>query len=263
MLETIGQTVNVPKLSVTHLRKAAEKIIHQNVKMKIKTKEINAHSQAVGHNYYLPSKGQAKAEFVNHVECEIESPQKKVKVDEDFDLERNNRKRSLEKEDEIARVKKASEFLDNVREDKRERRKNKNRNKVTEKDKQFLQELLLKEMFQDKIQHFPEGKITIGLNNCIIILRYLLEGGVWKKQWNRFIDSYSGDKENHKELLAIETRIFESVVDEIEEEMNEWKGTKDQNRKADEKISSYLRKAFEMYERGFARRGHFFIFKRL
>ena len=90
-----------------------------------------------------------------------------------------------------------------------------------------------------------------------------LDKSVWKRTWNRFVDSYSGDDETRYEVLNIERRIFCTIKPIVEALNGEWRGLKIQNSTADNKIAEAIMNSFKSYEEGKQRKGQFFNFRRL
>ena len=80
--------------------------------------------------------------------------------------------------------------------------------------------------------------------------------------WCRFIDTSSLDKKKRATLLKIESTIFNSLKQELENETGPWEGSREQNRLADMKIATCIYNSFKSYERGRKYYGEFFNFKR-
>lgn len=161
--------VGVPNLSVTHLRKAAEKILQENDKMRKKAKAINNHTPLVGEVIYDPSKSSAKAQFVNRVEKVIESPQKTANTAKRitiFDEERKLRKKDVEHADKIAREKHAKKVLLRAKLRKSENAQYNQRVRVLSHHRLFLQKLLFKEMFENTVAQFPQGRNSFISKDC-------------------------------------------------------------------------------------------------
>ena len=79
--------------------------------------------------------------------------------------------------------------------------------------------------------------------------------------WNRLIDTYNKVKEDRDKLLAAEDAMFQQFRKELEEQNQQWTGSKEENRQADFKIAGYVKAAFKMYEtKGKRPDGHFFDF---
>lgn len=160
LFEKIGLCCGLPDLQPTDLRRAAEVHIQNSEAMKNKAKVISNHSDEVGRKWYDPTKIVTRAEFVNKVNA-IESTKEENKEDNelsDFERDREERMEDLEKIDEKIRMKEASEFLKNEKDNMIARRRKRGpRNKVDLNDRYFLLELVHKEVFQSVHQDFPQG----------------------------------------------------------------------------------------------------------
>lgn len=100
--------------------------------------------------------------------------------------------------------------------------------------------------------------------NCIIINYFFIsDPQVWKRKWNRFIDTYDDDENKRKYLLEIELSIFRNIQRREVKDLGLWQGTKLQNRRADEIISEDVSASFKAYEGGKHYQGNFFLFKRI
>ena len=83
----------------------------------------------------------------------------------------------------------------------------------------------------------------------------------WKKLFYRIVDSMDADQ--GQQLRNIEEGIFTNVKEEVEKELGEWSGCKEQNCLADHKISAAVKSSFRNYEEN-AKSGNqksFFKFK--
>ena len=73
---------------------------------------------------------------------------------------------------------------------------------------------------------------------------------MWKRIFNRFLDSAVLDEDESLELLNIENRIFNNVKgDVVKETSSEWVGSAEQNSMSDFKISKCMKSSFQYYER--------------
>ena len=155
-LEKIGTVVGVDNLNVTDLRKAAEKIIQEDSRMKGEAKALNYHSTQVGDSIYNPVRIRIRGEYVNRLEAKESSPQKIMKRSSSFDEQRAKRKKEMEKEDAAARVEFAKKFMDERRKQRNEGVRLSDRVKVQPNDRMFLQILLSSTIFNHN-NEFPQG----------------------------------------------------------------------------------------------------------
>ena len=84
-LEKIGRVVGVPKLTVTHLRRAAENLIQKSQDLRDRSKSLNAHENDVGRIIY--DKEVIRGEFVNKMEYEENDSEKNTKSENDNEYE--------------------------------------------------------------------------------------------------------------------------------------------------------------------------------
>ena len=61
--------------------------------------------------------------------------------------------------------------------------------------------------------------------------------------WNRFIDST-----DDQEIVKIERRIFDSVVETVDKDQGEWIGSCEQKSSADHKVACTIKNSFKNYE---------------
>ena len=240
LLEKIGLTVGVQKLTLTKIRRAAEIIIQKNAQMKQKVKILNNHSQKVGQDIYDITNSRVRVEYVEYLN-KIESKKNKV-VKKRIDIEREERKKNMILADEKLREKNARNFL--IQEEKKRKQNVRftNRCNVKPDQKSFLQDIIFKELFNSRIQKFPKEKD-------------------WKKIFYRFLDSYEKDGKIKNKLRTVELEIFHHIKIDVEKKTGNWMGTKHQNNIADRKVASAIRSSFKSYEKmGVRRDGQFFLF---
>ena len=158
------------------------------------------------------------------------------------DDERIKKRRQLDAEDEIQRIKDAKETMRLHKEKKAEQIKLNKQIRVRPCDRTFLQELIFKECFNSNVQIFPNDNH-------------------WKTIWNRLIDSYSKDKEKRNNLLRIEKDIFLNIKQEIEQFYNQtWSGSDQENFDADFKVATSIKHSFKIYEKDPQKQKSFFNF---
>ena len=158
------------------------------------------------------------------------------------DEERIQKRRKLDEEDEIMRIKDAKETMRIHKEKKAENIKLNKHIRVRPSDRNFLQKLIFEECFNSKYQPFPKDNH-------------------WKTIFYRLIDSYTKNDDNRKNLLRIEKEIFLNIKPEIEEFYKEtWSGSTQENFDADFKVACSIKHSFKIYEKDNKKTTSFFDF---
>ena len=161
-LEKIGRVTGVPKLSVTDLRKGAEKIIQDDEEMKKNVKSLNFHSQEVGRAVYNQGHNiQIRGEYVNKLEI-MESQKEECTPKElsEFEQRRQERIKETRRKDDENRIASANVFLQDQKEKRNLNVVYSKRVKVLPNDRKSLQELISEELFPED-KNFPQGKTYI------------------------------------------------------------------------------------------------------
>ena len=158
LLNLVAGVVGVPRVSLTVIRRAAERIIQKNPAMKLKCKVLNNHSPKVGEDYYDQSGKCSRVEYVRLMET-MESPSSK-KNSENFrkDSNRENRKKRKAEEDAISRKENAEKYLKSLNDRKKKSFGLNLRCKVKPKDRPMLMKFVFENIFNGKVQKFPTGK---------------------------------------------------------------------------------------------------------
>ena len=160
-LHTIGRVTGVPKLSITDLRRGAEKHIQNDEEMRRRCKALNFHSEEVGRVVYDERQNmQIRGEYVHKVQMleSGEGPSIESEQLTDFEKKRLERKRKLEIEDEQKRIAKASQFLQLEQEKRNNNVVYSKRIRVLPNDRKFLQELFSTELFPED-KNFTQGNL--------------------------------------------------------------------------------------------------------
>ena len=74
------------------------------------------------------------------------------------------------------------------------------------------------------------------------------------------VDGYNKDEISRKKLLEAEQELFKKIRKHMEDNNQEWSGSREQNREVDLEIASKVKASFKMYEKGKRPLGHFFEF---
>lgn len=155
----IGLVCGVPDLNPTMLRVAAETQIQKNSDMKKTAKIINMHSEDVGRLVYHKNGPRIRAEFANFMDVNVDSPAKKIKLTDEVDIEKERKMQALEEADAEKRKQDAEAYLESEREKRKRSLPIGKRRRLTAQQKEFLQELVFKELFNSTYQDFPDGKL--------------------------------------------------------------------------------------------------------
>ena len=235
LLAKIGDAVKVKNLTLTKIRKAAEVIIQQNESMKSKGRILNNHSQKVGQDIYDITNSRIRVEYVGFMEKIEKKKGSDKKVEKNY--EREERKKQMEMEDEELRLEHAKQFLESEDIKRKRNLGFHKRCNVRPNDKTLLQKAVFKDIFNSKVQKFPNEND-------------------WKSLFYRYIDS-----DGNLELKRIEFDIFQHIKIDVESYTGKWNGSVEQNKLADKKIAAAIRSSFKSYEKlGIRRDGQFFKF---
>ena len=149
-LNRIGRVTGVPKLSITDLRRAAEKQIQNDEQMKANAESLNFHKNEVGRVVYNQEYNmQMRGEYVNKIFIQeagqnISSSSKELTQ---FEKDRLERKRQMELDDEKNRIANATLYLKEQQEKRNSSIVYSKRVRVLPVDRLFLQKLFSEQIF--------------------------------------------------------------------------------------------------------------------
>ena len=221
LLDKLGIVCDLSNPTINTFRRAAETVVQSSPQMKKCVENLQSHSANVGLTYYDRSTQNTRAQFINQLSA-VESPNKAVS-DEAVSDDVKKRREVIE---EAERMKTISQAKLKLAEDKKKKKEKLSKKcKVEPEDRSFLQEI-----FSNK------GDTE------------LPDDASWRKMFYRYVDTKSG--EEGKKLRKIEEKMFaEQVKKEVEEELGDWCGLKEQNNLADAKISLNVKSSFRVYEK--------------
>jgi len=229
------QITGVTKMNLTKVRKGAEMNLRKNNKMTSVVENLNHHSNTVGINNYVLNGHELRSQYVVNLEGKECSSTEVPKAS--FNNEARVRERDLE--DAELSKKMASEVLAKNR----QKRSVKNeRCKVTSDDREFMQNLITSsehlQINKETKKKFPGDKR-------------------WKQLYYRLVDSDDLPDDVKATVRKIERNMFVVIKPEVEKETGtNWDNSSQQNKMADVKIASMLKKSFCLYERNNADNTH-------
>ena len=174
LLNRIGIVCGVPDLTPTMIRQAAEIQIQQNQDMRNSSKVIAMHSEGVGRSIYHKKGSIIRAEFANYMDTNVDSPRKKIKLSENIDKEKAQKMQIMENADAETRQLNAKAYLEAQKEKRDTNLPTGRRRRLTQVDKQFLQNLIYAEVFQSRKQNFPQGNVCLPPANPYIWKRTII-----------------------------------------------------------------------------------------
>ena len=198
------------------IRRGLEHIIRSNGEMLSYIKELNCHSESTGAAAYWRTDFCARGEFVNLKESNVEYTIEDVGSESSQDC--TNMIQNMDELDQSKARSNAIELLS------KEKEKKMFKYKVSPGDRAYLQTHLPLECDVSANTKFPVDRR-------------------WKKMWNRMIDTT-----NDQQMIDIENRVFENVIENIVKIKGEWEGSVDQNRYGDIKIATAIKASLKNYE---------------
>ena len=223
LLDKLGTVCNLSNPTVNTFRRAAETVIQSSPKVRAQVEVLQSHSAKVGVTYYERNSQNTRAQFISQLSA-VDSP----KDDKDDGASDAVKKRRAD-EDKIERLEIIEEAKRKLAQDKKKKREGLSQKcKVQPQDREFLQKMLTSDYDQLPLPCPADD--------------------AWKKLFYRKVDSKPGDE--GCKLRKIEEQMFTEVVKkEVEEELGDWSGSKDQNDLADNKISMNVKSSFRVYEK--------------
>ena len=138
------------------LRKSAECVIQKHKQRQVRSKTINSHSATVGRDIYDGRKPIIRAEFVNFCDAK-ENPKIESRQLSKKESLKKKEMQKMEKIDEEERKRRAEELLQKDREERNRSKSLGRRCRVLPNDRFVLQQLILKEVFDDVYSDFFQG----------------------------------------------------------------------------------------------------------
>ena len=236
LVEQFGQVIGKEDFTMNSIRRAAEGKIQSDKNLAGLTSDLNNHSKAVVDVYDNISSARRNM-FITSIGAAEKSSAASSNDDEFRQIyeesKKNEEETSIKLKDEARRClnehkKKAKSIVDF------------SATSLSEDEVEFLKEKFSKE----DIKGEKTTQILIITFNVLCLMFNVL--GDWSKSFYWMVDSLSSDEGGSK-LRKIESKLFWRLRGAILRELGvrKWKGTKDQNKFAEEKVSSIIKQALE------------------